>query len=204
MPASKPKLAHVGRPRSAAATSHRAIMDAVYALLQEMSARDLTMQAVAQRAGVGKPTLYKWWPSKAALILAMFHERLVEQLKAKPAATVEATLRVKMRHLIRAFNGQFGKVMSDLIAEGQSDPSILHELYDHHISVRRAEMVADIERGKTNGEFHPDTDSELLVDALVAPIYFRLLFRLVPLTEQYVDELMKQLLQGIQIAAKRR
>jgi AcrR family transcriptional regulator len=201
MPSPKPKL--LGRPRSAAASSHRAIMDAVCALLQEMPARDLTMQAVAQRAGVGKPTLYKWWPSKAALILAMFHERLVEQLRAKPAATVEATMRAKMRHLIHAFNGQFGKVMADLIAEGQSDPSILRELYDHHIRVRRAEMVADIERGKANGEFRADADSELLVDALVAPVYFRLLFRLVPLTEQYADELMNQLLRGT-AAAKRR
>lgn len=51
-------------------------MDAVYALLQERSVRDLTMEAVARRAGVGKPTLYKWWPSKAALVFAMFHERL--------------------------------------------------------------------------------------------------------------------------------
>ena len=48
-----------GRPPSVAAENHAAILDAVYALLREQSVRDLTMEAVAQRAGVGKPTLYK-------------------------------------------------------------------------------------------------------------------------------------------------
>jgi len=61
----------IGRPRSEAAVSHAAIMDAVYGLLKEKPARDLTMDAVAKRAGVGKPTLYKWWPSKAAHIIAL-------------------------------------------------------------------------------------------------------------------------------------
>ena len=63
-----------------AAESHAAILDAVYELLQERSVRDLTMEAVAKRAGVGKPTLYKWWPTKAALVLAMFRERIACRL----------------------------------------------------------------------------------------------------------------------------
>ena len=77
--------ARLGRPRSEAAASHARILDAVHALLQETSVRDLTMEAVARRAGVGKPTLYKWWPTKAALVLAMFHERLAGQFAATPA-----------------------------------------------------------------------------------------------------------------------
>src|SRR5262249_55286919 len=60
-----------GRPPSEQAASHAAIMDAVYALLQQKSVRDLTMEEVAKQAKVGKPTLYKWWPTKATLVLAM-------------------------------------------------------------------------------------------------------------------------------------
>ena len=59
------------------AASHAAIMDTVYALLQEKSVGDLTMEEVANRAKVGKPTLYKWWPTKATLVLAMLCERMV-------------------------------------------------------------------------------------------------------------------------------
>jgi AcrR family transcriptional regulator len=62
--------------------SHAAIMDAVYTLLQEKSVRDLTIEEVAKRARVGKPTLYKWWPTKATLVLAMLCERMAPSLEA--------------------------------------------------------------------------------------------------------------------------
>jgi AcrR family transcriptional regulator len=187
-----------GRPRSNAADAHAAIINAVYALLQEGSVRELTMEAIAKRAGVGKPTLYKWWPSKAALIFAMFHERLVAKREVPQAATSEEVIRAKMRLLIAAFNGPFGKVMADLIAEGQSDPSILQELYDRHISVRRASTVADIERGKVSGEFPAHVNAELLVDAIFAPVYYRLLLRFAPLTDQYGQDLIDSALRPMQ------
>ena len=172
-------------------------MDAVYELLQEKSARELTMEAVAKRAKVGKPTLYKWWPSKAALVMAMFHERLAGHFQAPAAATAEEAIRTKMRRLIGEFNGLFGKVMADLIAEGQSDPAILHELYDSHMRLRRESTIADIERGKLSGEFSPEADPELLVDAIFAPVYYRLLLRFAPLTEQYGNSLIDQALRGV-------
>jgi AcrR family transcriptional regulator len=187
----------IGRPRSEAAVSHAAILDAVYELLQEKSARDLTMEAVAKRAGVGKPTLYKWWPTKAALIFAMFHERIVGNLEAPRAKTAEAAIRTKVRHLVKEVNGLFGKVMADLIAEGQSDPAVMQELYDRHISLRRASSIADIERGKNAGEFRRDVNSELLVDAIFAPLYYRMLLRRIPLTQEYADQLIDQVLKGL-------
>jgi AcrR family transcriptional regulator len=189
-----------GRPRSEAATSHAAILDAVYELLQKKSARDLTMDAVARRAKVGRPTLYKWWPSKAALVFAMFNERMDHAPAALDTGTAEETLRINVRALIRAFNGLFGKVMADLIAEGQSEPEVLKELYDQHISQRRAASVARVERGKATGEFAPDTDAELLVDSIVGPIYFRMLLRYAPLTEAFGDALIDQVLRGVRAA----
>lgn len=191
------KPVHLGRPRSEAAVSHSAIMDAVYELLKERPARDLTMDAVAKRANVGKPTLYKWWPSKAALIMAMFHERLAGKLEAPKTATTEKALRAKMKHLIAECNGLFGKVVADLIAEGQGDPSILKELYENHIRLRRASTVADIERGIASGELSSETDPELLIDAIFAPVYYRLLLRFAPLTEAYGNQLIDQALLGV-------
>jgi AcrR family transcriptional regulator len=197
VPQSVRKSAPLGRPPSEAAVSHSAIMDAVYELLQEKSARELTMEAIARRAKVGKPTLYKWWPSKDALIMAMFHERLAEHFEAPAASTAEEAIRTKMRRLIAQLNGLFGKVMADLIAEGQSDSAILQELYERHIRLRRASTVADIERGKLASEFSTDTNAELLVDAIFAPVYYRLLFRFAPLTEKYGNDLIDQVLIGV-------
>lgn len=188
--------ARPGRPRSESAASHTAILDAVYALLQGKPVSAFTMEAVAKRAGVGKPTLYKWWPSKAALIMTMFQERLAGKFQPSPTATVEEAFRAGMRHLIKEFNGLFGKVMADLIAEGQSDPEILRELYEQHIRERRAFAVAQIERGKASGEFAPDVNPEMLVDVIFGPVYYRMLLRFAPLTQEYGDELIGQALRG--------
>ncbi len=187
----------MGRPRSEAAASHAAIMDAVAGLLQEIPARDLTMEAVAKRAGVGKPTLYKWWPSKAALILAMFQERFNVIVELPETATEEEALRTRVKRLIAECHGLFGKVVTDLIAEGQADPSILKELYDNHIRPRRASTIAGIERGIASGEFIAATDAELLLDAIVAPIYLRLLLRHPALTEKYGNQLIDRALLSV-------
>ena len=192
----KETAVRVGRPRNEAAISHAAILDAVYGLLQEMPARDLTMEEIAKRAGVGKPTLYKWWPTKAALIMATFDERFARQAESLPATTAEQAIRAKVLHLIVEFNGLFGKVMADLIAEGQSDHAVLQELYERKIRSRRAETVADIESGKKAGEFTANTDAEILVDQLFAPLYYRMLLRFAPLNLEYGSRLIDQVFQG--------
>jgi AcrR family transcriptional regulator len=185
-----------GRPPSDAAESHAAILDAVYELLQEGSARDLTLEAVAKRAKVGRPTLYKWWPSKSALVFAMFHERIARDDDVPATGTAEDVIRGKVRRLIRELNGLFGKVLADLIAAGQSEPAILQDLYEQHIKSRRAANAADIERGKAAGEFAADIDTGLLMDSIFSPIFLRLLLRHPPLTERYGDELIDQALRG--------
>jgi AcrR family transcriptional regulator len=185
-----------GRPRGDAAVSHAAILDAVYELLREKPVSAFSMEAVAKRAGVGKPTLYKWWPSKAALIMAMFSERLDGKLETLQTATVEEAIRVRVRNLIREFNGLFGKVMADLIAEGQSDPAVLRELYERHFRVRRAGGVALMEQGKASGEFAADVQPELLVDAIFGALYYRRLLGFAPMTEEYGESLVDQVLRG--------
>ena len=177
-------------------------MDAVFALLKEKPARDLTMDAIAKRASVGKPTLYKWWPSKAALILAMFHERFSGHLDPPLTTTTEKALRSRVKYLIAECNGLFGKVVADLIAEGQADPSILKDLYENHIRQRRSSTLADIQRGIATGELAKHTDPDLLIDAIFAPVYLRLLLRSAPLTEAYGNQLIDQAFLGIRTKKK--
>jgi AcrR family transcriptional regulator len=176
-------------------------LDAVYELLQERSVRDLTMEAVANRAGVGKPTLYKWWPTKAALVLAMFRERIAVALPPPSVGTAEEAIRDMACALIGPLNGQLGKVLSELIAEGQSEPAILRELFDKHIRGHHEAKAADIERGKTNGELASDADPELIIDAVFGAIFYRLLFRTSPLTEEFSDQLVSQVFRGVRARA---
>src|SRR5260370_4632036 len=116
-----------GRPPSERAASHDAILDAVLALLQKKSVRDLTMEEVARRAKVGKPTLYKWWPTKATLVLAMLCERMAPKLERPTVLTAEESLRFRVRRFIDAVNGPFGESWGGLIAPGPSGASLLQD-----------------------------------------------------------------------------
>jgi len=188
--------ARKGRPPSETAASHVAIMDAVYALLQEKSVRDLTMEEVAKRARVGKPTLYKWWPTKATLVLAMLCERMAPNLEKPTVLTAEQSLRFRVRRLIGAFNGRFGKIVAGLIAEGQSDPAIRQAFFDRWVNPRRTATIADLQRGKNTGELRSDSEPDLLNDAIFGAIYYRFLLRSAPLTRRFGDELVEQVIRG--------
>src|SRR6266436_2938073 len=185
-----------GRPPSEAAASHHDIMDAVYALLQKKSVRDLTMEEVAKQAKVGKPTLYKWWPTKAALVLAMLCERMAPNLEKPTVLTAEESLHFRVRRLIDAFNGPFGKIVAGLIAEGQSEPAILQEFFDRWVSPRRNATIADLQRGKNASELRSETEPELLNDAIFGAIYYRLLLRSGPLTRRLGEEVVEHVLGG--------
>jgi AcrR family transcriptional regulator len=185
-----------GRPPSEMAASHAAIIDAVYALLQEKSVRDLTMEEVAKRAKVGKPTLYKWWPTKATLVLAMLCERMAPNLEKPTGLSAEESLRFRVRRLINAFNGPFGKIVAGLIAEGQSEPAVLQEFFDRWVGPRRNATIADLQRGKNAGELRSEIEPELLNDAIFGAIYYRLLLRSGPLTKRFGEELVEHVLGG--------
>jgi AcrR family transcriptional regulator len=188
--------ARKGRPPRQTAASHATIMDAVYGLLQEKSVRDLTMEEVARRAKVGKPTLYKWWPTKATLVLAMLCERMAPKLDMPTDLTAEESLRFRVRRLIDAFNGPFGRIVAGLIAEGQSEPAVLQEFFDRWISPRRNATIADLQRGKDAGELRSETEPELLNDAIFGAVYYRFLLRSGPLTRRFGEGVVEQVLRG--------
>jgi len=179
-----------GRPKSSAAASHEAIIDAVYAILQEKPARDLTIEEVAKRAKVGKPTIYKWWATKAALVMDTFAERVVHRFDVPKSLTAEESIRLQVGELIWLGNEFFGKVLSDIIAEGQSDPAVLESYRDRYLKNRRIISTEIIERAYASGEFKRRVEPELLIDMIYGPIYYRMLIRHQPLDKEFGDQLL--------------
>lgn len=186
-----------GRPAGVNAISHDQILDAVEAILQEKSVRDLTMEEVARRAGVGKPTIYKWWSSKAALVLDLFEERMVGMLAVPDTATAEEAIRTQVTELIRLLNGFYGKVARELIGEGQSDPNVLQEYRERYMIQRRAFTTEAIERAKATREFRSDTDPALVIDRIYGPIYYRLLLQHEPLDAEFGKKIVDDVLDSI-------
>jgi AcrR family transcriptional regulator len=183
-----------GRPRSSAAASHEAILDAVYELLQEKSVRDLTMEEIARRAGVGKPTLYKWWPSKVAIVIDVFEERIATAFVIPEGQSTEEGIRGHVSMAIRVLNGFFGKVSAEIIAEGQSDPEVLREYIHRYLLNRRAITTTMVRKAQASGEFKRAIDPELFVDMVYGPIYYRLLVKHQPLDQQFGTQLVDHMM----------
>src|SRR5258707_250560 len=171
-------------------------MDAVYALLQEKSVRDMTIEEVAKRAKVGKPTIYKWWSTKATLVLAILCERMAPNLEKPTDLSAEESLRFRARRLIDAFNGPFGKIVAGLIAESQSEPAVLQEFFERWVGPWRNATIADLQRGKRAGELRSETEPELLNDAIFGAIYYRFLLRSGPLTRRFGEQLVEHVIRG--------
>jgi len=190
----KPVKRKPGRPRNASAIAHNRILDAVFELLQTHSVRDLQIQEVCRKAGVSKPTIYKWWPTKAALVMTMFEQRMVRRLPPIESLNAEKLIRVAVPGLIRLFNGPFGKVAAEMIAEGQSEPAVLREFRDRYLLKRRKVSVRVLKEAIASGEFKRSVDPELLLDLIFGPIYYRLLVKHQPLDQAFGTALVDYVL----------
>ena len=129
-------------------------------------------------------------------MLAMLCERMAPNLEKPTILTAEESLHFRVRRLIDAFNGPFGKIVAGLIAEGQSEPTILQEFFDRWVRPRRNATVADLQRGKNAGELRSQTEPELLNDTIFGAIYYRFLLRSGPLTRRFGEELVEQVIRG--------
>jgi AcrR family transcriptional regulator len=184
-----------GRPRSASAIAHDRILDVVFELLQTRSIRDLQIQEVCRNAGVSKPTIYKWWPTKAAMVMAMFEQRMVRRLPPIEILSAEKLIRAAVPGLIRLFNGPFGKIAAEMIAAGQSEPAVLREFRDRYVLKRRMVAVKALEDAYASGEMKRSVDPELLLDLIFGPIYFRLLVKHQPLDQAFGKNLLDYVLR---------
>ncbi len=184
-----------GRPRSEQA--QEAILRSVIELLEEVGFQDLSIEAVAERAKVSKATVYRWWPNKAALIADAFHSTAVEQLHFSDTGSVLKDMSSQMSRLIKVFRSQRGKLVSALIAGGQSDPDLIKAFRERFLLPRRHEAYQTLRRAVDRGELPGKLDFDLLLDALYGPIYMRFLIGHDSLTSDFAEELCDLVLKPL-------
>src|SRR5882762_8469464 len=159
-----------GRPRSAATRS--AILEAVAALLDEGGYPALSIEAVAQRAKVGKQSIYRWWPTKADLVL----EHLVEyaqSLRLPDKGTLAKDLRELLTWSFRNLSGGLGTTMGALMAEAQVDRRFGKAFYEQLIAGRRQALRTLLERGRARRELPRDFDLDTAVDMIFGAMWYR-------------------------------
>jgi AcrR family transcriptional regulator len=183
-----------GRPRSEDA--RRAIVRSTLKLLQETGFPDLSIEAIAANADVGKATVYRWWPNKASLVADAFSSSADEELRFPNTGSVRADVSVQMKHLVRILRGRRGRIVAALIGGGQSDPELIEAFRDRFMMPRRQEAYVTLRRGISRGELPEDLDLDLTLDTLYGALYMRFLIRQSGLTEEYVDEVVGLVIDG--------
>jgi AcrR family transcriptional regulator len=184
-----------GRPRSAAA--HRAILDAVLALLAEEGFGRLSIEGVAARAGVGKATVYRRWSSKVPLVIEALDTRAAERLSVPDTGTVRGDLTEFLLQLVRAMVGPEGRVVAPLLEAMSRSPELADAFRRDLISPWRQIANDIVRRGIARGELRPDLHFDVALDAPVGIIFHRLLITGEPLDEALVGRLVDQVLEGI-------
>jgi AcrR family transcriptional regulator len=185
-----------GRPRSE--ESRQSILRSTLKLLkQDGGFAELSIEAVAADANVGKTTVYRWWPTKAALVADAFSASADEELRFPNTGSVHADMSLQMRRVIRIFRSKRGKVVAALIAGGQSDPELIEAFRDRFLWPRRRQAYQTLQRGIDRGELPAGSDLDLILDSLYGPIYMRFLIRHDKLDESFADEICGLVLKGV-------
>jgi len=184
-----------GRSRSDA--SRIAILNAALKLLETVPLQQLTIEAIAREAGVGKATIYRWWTSKASIVIDAFVLNHTAHVPMPEGLCARDTLYRHVHLLVEQYGGWHGRLVAQILAEGQSNPAVLREFRERFIYGRRAMVQELIEAGRRSGEFRTDIDADIQSEVLYAPIYFRLMVQNLPLDKDFADMLSTTVLQLI-------
>ncbi len=185
-----------GRPRCERA--RQAILSSTLKFLEakENGFADLTIEHVAAEASVGKATVYRWWPNKAALVADAFAGSVTQKLHFPDTGSVSQDMSLQMRELVKIMRSRRGHILSVILAAGQSDTTLGCAFRDRFLKPRRAEAYSTLRRGIMRGELPPNLNLDLLLDALYGPIYMRFLIGHDALTPEFVDQLCRLVLDG--------
>jgi len=190
----KPKR---GRPRDSAV--RKKILIAAGSLLDEGGLGAVTMEAVAARAGVGKPTIYREWPNAQAVAMAAFLETAQAAPGGKIGKSPLATLKRQLRKIAEVFSTRAGRNTAMMIAAAQNDSELAKVFRNHFILSSREEGRLLLVAAQRVGELRADFDIEVALDLVYAPLYFRLLIGHGPLDGAFTDGLLEMAVAGLRM-----
>lgn len=187
--------AHRGNRHGRSEQARRNVLEAADDLLVERGFAGLTIEGIAARAGVAKQTIYRWWPSKTAVLLDTFGDDAAEELTPPDTGDLAADLRAHLSGLaVFLTRSDAGAVFRALAGQAQHDAELAGLLRRDHLSQQRARDRLPLERAVERGEVSPGIDLDLVVDQLVGPVYYRVLVTGQPVSTDITDALVADVL----------
>jgi len=184
-----------GRPRSAA--THAAVLAAAFDLLVERGYAAMAIEAVAARAGVGKATIYRWWPGRAELAVEAFFSATLDQLAFPDTGSAREDFRRQVHQVAALLRGRSGAAMAAMVAGALTEPALARALGERWVGPRMLWGIERMRRAQAAGEAPASLDIPAALAALYSPLYARLSFGLSALTEGEVEAYVAIVLCGI-------
>jgi AcrR family transcriptional regulator len=194
MSSSSPSPRRPGRPVDE--RPRQAAIDATLALIAEHGIRGLTTNAVAERAGISKATMYRRWRSKQELLIDAV-AALVSEIAVPDTGSTRADVLALMRGAVAVYGGSVeARVMPSLVDAMSRDADLARTFREGFLASRRAALQAVLARGAERGDLRADLDVELALDVLGGPIFYRLLITGGPIDDQLAEGVTDLLLRG--------
>lgn len=166
------------------------ILDATRDLICERGATRVSINEIAAEAGVGKQTIYRWWPSKAAVVFAALEREIKSTSPTPNTGTAYGDVRVQMQRSAKLMTSPLRAILRELIAETVGDDAVAEQFRTLFFAERRKHGAATIQAGIDSGELRAGLDPEVVLDLLYLPLWMRMIVEHKPLTPKAVDSLL--------------
>ncbi|MRG60365.1 TetR family transcriptional regulator [Agromyces sp. CFH 90414] len=155
-----------------------AVLDSAMELCRENGFAQLTIEAIAERAGVSKKTIYRWWPSKGAVLLEAVSEAATAAAFHVDTGDLAVDMRTQLAGVVALFTPRDSSPVAALMSESQRDPSLATEVREQLIRPRIALFEERMRSAQRSGEIPEGADLGVALDLFYGPIYHRLVFHL--------------------------
>jgi AcrR family transcriptional regulator len=180
------------------AQAQAAILGATRDLIGKIGYDKMSIEGIAAAAGVGKQTIYRWWPSKAAVVLEMWAPEVEQQVTFPNTGDLAADLKTQMKSVIDVSNDpNFGPFFRALVAESQHDLALADQLLERFFRPRIEAAKQRLRVGQADGQLSPDVDLDLAIDLFYGGFYHRYLLRIAPLSHEHAEAMVDAVLTGI-------
>lgn len=184
-----------GRPRSEAI--RRRILRAAREIMDMEGFGGVNIEAIAARAGVGKPTVYRSWPNAQAVAMAAMLDSGEQPATARRAARGLQALRRQLHAVAKVFASPLGRNVTMMLASAEPDTELAKVFRHHFILARREEGREFLSQAISAGELRRDVELDVALDLIYAPVFYRLLVGHAPLDARFTDAVLDHALAGL-------
>ncbi|MFF2194427.1 TetR/AcrR family transcriptional regulator [Streptomyces sp. NPDC058157] len=190
-------MPHAPNPDLRSPRVYRSTLDAALELATRDGYANVTVEAIAAAARVGKQTIYRWWPNKAAVLLEALNDRTGPASQVPDTGDITADLTAALQGVMNLLSTALGTIWRGLIADAQRDPRLAEDIRQTFFEPRMVRWEERLDAAIAAGQIRADVPTRSVVELLFGPVYYRLLLETDPLDPESAAARVDYLLNGL-------